>query len=284
MERIYIDALWIGGKSMAEQYQKEKKSIFRRWWFWLLVILLIIIFGSMLGDDDSNKEPVPQEQTKTQEDVNQEDKVEEEPQEKEPEKVQEPDEEVPDTAQTQQEEVSFTNVFVQSDMGITLVYGEVTNNDTKAHSFTLKVSFYDENNNLIGTAVGAVNDLNGGATKIFAATGTDDVANAASYKVQVDTMIETKENQDELISFSNALVRSDLGITTVDVEATNNDTKSHTFTVNIGFYDKDNKLIGVATGAMNDLGPQETKTLSAIANGDLSTAASHKIFIDTMVE
>lgn len=273
---------------MANQYKREKKPIFKRWWFWLLLIILALMLGSLLGDNNNeNKELTPQEQTDVTEDQNQNDLVDEEdPIDKEPveepAQTEEPDETVTDETETG--EIDFSNVLVQSDMGITMVYGEAKNNDSKAHSFTLKVSFYDNNDNLIGTATGAVNDLNGGETKIFGAVGTDDVADAASYKVQVDTMVETKENQADLISFSKALVRSDLGITTVDVEATNNDTKTHSFTVSIGFYDDDNKLIGVATGAMNDLGAKETKTLSAIATGDLSTAASNKVFVDTMVE
>lgn len=272
---------------MAEQYRKEKRSIFKRWWFWVLLILLILILGNLFGDNNENQEPTPQEQANVPEDINQNDIVDEEDPEEEPVENEEPDEsdeEEPNDTETQTEDVSFSNVLVQSDMGMTMVYGEVTNNDTKAHSFTVKVSFYDNNESLIGTATGAVNDLNGGETKIFSAIGTDDVSNAVSQKVQVDTMVETKENLSNVIAFSKPLVRSDIGMTTVDVETTNNDTTTHSFTVNIGFYDGNNKLIGVATGAMNDLGAGDTKTLSAIGSGDFSNAATNKVFVDTMVE
>ena len=71
-------------------------------------------------------------------------------------------------------------------MGTAIVYGEATNNDSQAHSFTLKVSFLWQRK----TAVGAVNDLAFGDTMTFTTIDNGDFSNADSYKVQVDTMVQ----------------------------------------------------------------------------------------------
>jgi len=87
--------------------------------------------------------------------------------------------------------VTFSNTVVKSDgFGGTEVDGEVTNNSGTTHDFTLVVSFFDANGKLLGTAEGAVNGLGAGQTKTFIAMGTSDYINAASFKVQVDTMID----------------------------------------------------------------------------------------------
>ncbi len=185
---------------------------------------------------------------------------------------------------TNKAQIEFTNVVSQSQLGITTVYGEAVNNDSKAHSFTLKVSFYDKDKKLLGSAVGAVNDLNGGETKIFSAIATGDYSAADSYKVQVDTLVSTNNNQKSPIEFSNTVSKSQMGITTIDGEAKNTDTKEHSFTLVIGFYDKNSKLIGTATGAVNDLAAGDTKTFTAISTGDYSKAASYKVQVDTLVK
>lgn len=180
--------------------------------------------------------------------------------------------------------IEFTNVVLQSQMGLTTVNGEAVNNDSNAHSFTLKVSFYDKDKKLLGSAVGAVNDLNGGETKIFSAMATEDYSKSASYKVQVDTMVSSKNNKKSPIEFSNVVSKAQSGFTTVDGEAKNTDTTDHSFTVVVGFYDNSGKLIGTATGAVNDLAAGDTKTFSAMSTGDYSKAANYKVQVDTMVK
>jgi hypothetical protein len=86
--------------------------------------------------------------------------------------------------------ISFSNTVIKGEYGTTTVNGEVMNHDKTKHSFTLTVSFYDKNKKLLGTAVGTVNDLSGGATKTFDAVATGDYSKAASTKVEVDTMVE----------------------------------------------------------------------------------------------
>lgn len=269
---------------MEDQARNKKRSIFKRWWFWVLIVLTILAIASLGGDEEDDiNEPTPQEQVTVPEETDQDEREEDQVVEEEPEEEPTESEEEEDTT-NEMEDVVFSNTLIQSDPSMTMVYGEVKNNDTKARSFTIKVTFYDNSQNIIGSASGAVNDLNGGESKIFSAIGTDDVSDATSHKVQVDTMVETKDNSPSVISFGEPFVRSEAGITMVDVETTNNNTIPHSFTVTIGFYDSNNQLIGVATGAMNDLGAGEKKTLSAMASGDYSGAASNKIFVDTMVE
>lgn len=189
-----------------------------------------------------------------------------------------------ETQKENKPKIEFGNTTLQNQVGITLVIGEAKNNDSKAHTFTLKVSFYDKDKKLLGTAVGAVNELNGGETKVFSAMATEDYTNADSYKVQLDTMLSSTNNKMAVVEFSNIITKNQAGITFVDGEAKNTDTKDHSFTLVIGFYDKDKKLIGTATGAVNELAAGDTKTFSAISAGDYSKAASFKVQVDTMLQ
>ncbi|HHV99269.1 MAG TPA: hypothetical protein GXX36_06820 [Clostridiaceae bacterium] len=227
--------------------------IYKRWWFWVGIVLIIIIIAAVSGGNDKGPGTVD-----------------------EGDKIEKSDEKKP--------VIEFSNVVVKSSYGTTMVAGEAVNNDDKAHSFTIKVSFYDKGGKLLGTAVGAMNDLNGGESKIFTAMGSDDFTSAAEYKVQVDTIISSDTNKENPIEFSNIITRSDFGTTTVEGEAKNNGDTKHSFTVVVGFYDKDKKLLGTAAGAVNDLAPGETKTFTAMAAEDYSKADSYKVQVDTLIE
>lgn len=87
------------------------------------------------------------------------------------------------------ETITFSNILTNSDYGFTTVTGEAKNNDTKEHSLSIKVTFYDANKKLIGTAIGFLNDVAPGETKTFDAMGEGDFSDAASYKIQVDTLM-----------------------------------------------------------------------------------------------
>jgi len=84
--------------------------------------------------------------------------------------------------------IEFTNILIKEDYGYTTVTGEAKNNDKKERTIILKVTFYDENKKIVGTANGIVSDLAHGDTKTFEAMGMGDFTGATSYKVQVDTM------------------------------------------------------------------------------------------------
>lgn len=69
------------------------------------------------------------------------------------------------------------------------VLGEVKNNDAIKHSVILKATFYDTSGKIMGTASGAVNDIEAGQTKTFNLLTMDKVAGYKDFKVQVDTVI-----------------------------------------------------------------------------------------------
>jgi hypothetical protein len=52
----------------------------------------------------------------------------------------------------------------------------------------------------------------------------------------------------------------------VDIEVTNTDSATHSAFLSMDFYDSDS-LVGVASGAVNDLEPGQTKTATLIVRG-----------------
>ena len=251
---------------------KIKKPFYKRLWFWGIAVLIIIVIALNLGGTDNNKTNTPDTS----------------------EKIGMTTESSPSTATKAEKtdlvqdsnpktKIEFKNIISKSNLGITTVYGEVNNTDTKAHSFTVKVSFYDKDKKLLGTASGAVNSLNGGSSKIFSALGTKDFSSADNFKVQVDTLVSSTENKNIPIEFTNIVLNDNLGMLTIDGEAKNNDASEHSFTLSVGLYDSNNKLLGVATGAVNDIGAGETMTFSAISTENPENIKTYKAFVDTIV-
>lgn len=87
------------------------------------------------------------------------------------------------------EKLTISNSSV-SDKGYGMyeVLGEVTNNDSEEHSGTLRATFYDKDKKILGSAVGAVNDIAPGQTKTFSLMSTDKIDGYDSFKVEVDSM------------------------------------------------------------------------------------------------
>lgn len=268
---------------------KLKKSIFKRWWFWLIVVLvIIIIIAASSGGKKTGQNALPPinntaantggtttAQTGT---ANAQTGT-----------ANAQTGSVPGTnnnaqAQNPQGQITFNNIIFNNTLGSTMVNGEVKNTGSQACSFTLKVSFYDQAKKLLGTAVGAVNELNGGSTKLFSALATSDYSKAASYKVQVDTVVATTPNKADVISFSNIILNNSAGLGMVEGECKNKDSVAHSFTVSIGLYDSSNKLIGVATGAVNDLAAGDTKTFSALVTGESKNVKKFVAYVDSMVK
>lgn len=69
------------------------------------------------------------------------------------------------------------------------VVGEATNNDVIARSASLTATFYGSDRTVIGTASGAVMQLEPGDTKTFTLTTNDDLGGYAEKKVQIDTLL-----------------------------------------------------------------------------------------------
>lgn len=87
------------------------------------------------------------------------------------------------------EKMTIKNSTYQEANGLKEVVGEVTNNDTGKHSATIKATFYDASGKILGTAVGAVNDVAPNETKTFNLLTNDDVSGHKDMKVQVDTLL-----------------------------------------------------------------------------------------------
>jgi hypothetical protein len=93
-------------------------------------------------------------------------------------------------ASGRQEELTITNTAIKNEgFGLTTVIGEVTNNSTRQYSATLMATFYTKEGKILGTASGAINGVEAGQTKTFQLVSTDDLENAANYKVAVDTLL-----------------------------------------------------------------------------------------------
>ena len=189
-----------------------------------------------------------------------------------------------DAAQAGKPIIEFTNIVTKTSLGLTIVYGEATNNTIAPQTFTVKVLFYDKENKLMGTAVGLVNDINPGETKTFAAMATADFSGAAGNKVEAEAMAQSAGIKNNVITFAQPTINNSFGMATMDVDVKNTDTKAHSFTVFVSFYDANKKLIGVASGALNDLGAGVTKNLTAISTDDISKYKTFRIQINTMIK
>lgn len=71
---------------------------------------------------------------------------------------------------------------------IVSVAGKIKNNDNKFHSVNLVASFFDKNNNLLGTASGEVDNIPTKGDKVFLLDGINVPHNYANFKVQVDAI------------------------------------------------------------------------------------------------
>ncbi len=85
-------------------------------------------------------------------------------------------------------DIEFTNIIIKKSSSFTTVEGEAKNNLLTDASFSFKVSFYDSNKKLLGTADGFMTGLKSGEIKTFEAIGSGDYSNYDSYKIQVDNI------------------------------------------------------------------------------------------------
>lgn len=88
------------------------------------------------------------------------------------------------------EKITLSNATTKDKSGFVEVVGEAKNNDTVKHSFTLKATFYDASGKILGTALGAVNDLEPGDTKTYSLFSTDSISSYKEMKVQIDTLVQ----------------------------------------------------------------------------------------------
>ena len=118
-------------------------------------------------------------------------------------------------------------------------------------------------------------------------SNTDTVPNSNSDKTSTDsktTDTKKSESAKEKLTIKNS-VASDkgYGMIQVDGEVTNNDSSEHSATLKATFYDADGKILGTASGAVNDLAPGETKTFSLMSTDKIDGYKDMKVQVDTLL-
>lgn len=66
-------------------------------------------------------------------------------------------------------------------------------------------------------------------------------------------------------------------------EVTNNDSGQHSATLKATFYDANGKILGTASGAVNDVAPGETKTFTLITSDNVTGYKDMKVQVDTLL-
>ena len=168
--------------------------------------------------------------------------------------------------------------------GLTLVGVPVTNTTDQVDTFTAKATF-KKGDQIVATAVGAVNDLLPGQQRAAALVSSSMLSDAYdSVRVDVDTLLSRERSTPagdvaRKVKFGPPSTTGGL-VPTVAVEVTNSDSAPHTLTVQAALY-KSGNLIGIATGAINDLVAGQTKTATLL--GAVTGADDIKLAVDTVV-
>jgi len=162
----------------------------------------------------------------------------------------------------------------------------VTNTTDQVKSFTVKAT-YKNGDTILATASGAVNDLRPGQRRAVTLVSSSPLPSTfESVRLDVDTMVRdvrttpAAEAAAKLRFGPPAIRRGNLP--TMDVEVRNEDTAAHSFTVQAAFL-KGGNLVGVASGAVNDLEPGQTKTASLVSGSTIPEYDDILLAVDTLV-
>lgn len=83
--------------------------------------------------------------------------------------------------------ISNLSVEFESMLGMTTIQGEITNNSGKSYEACIfKMSFYDDNGKLLGTADVSVMNFNKGETVTFDSFSDKDLRKTSKYKIRLD--------------------------------------------------------------------------------------------------
>ena len=95
-----------------------------------------------------------------------------------------------DNSQTELEtQIKFNKLIYRESYGVTTISGEVKNASNSNHAFSFIITFYDKNENIIGTATGIIQNIEPNQTKTFETVTMDHVKGAKSYRVNIDTVL-----------------------------------------------------------------------------------------------
>jgi hypothetical protein len=163
-----------------------------------------------------------------------------------------------------------------------------TNTSQQVKTFTAQAT-YKNGDQILATAIGTVNDLLPGQMRVVTLLSQQPIpAQAESVRIDVDTMVRESATSPGAeaaakITFGLPVIETTGGLTTIAVEATNDDTAEHTFIVQAAFM-KGDEVIGLAAGAVNELAAGQTKTASLLAQGATTGHDDVLIAVDTVVE
>ncbi len=117
-------------------------------------------------------------------------------------------------------------------------------------------------------------------------SNTDTTTNSNSDKssgATSDTTPKAEPAKEKMTIKNSTVSDKGYGMTQVDGEITNNDSGKHSATLKATFYDADGKILGTASGAVNDVAPGETKTFSLMTNDSISGYKDMKVQVDTLL-
>lgn len=124
---------------------------------------------------------------------------------------------------------------------------------------------------VIGAIAGAGNKSN-----------TQTVPNSNSDTTATQSSTPAK-SQQEKITIKNSNYSEANGLKQVVGEVTNNDSGKHSATLKATFYDAGGKILGTASGAVNDIAPGETKTFTLLTVDNVTGYKDMKVQVDTLL-
>lgn len=169
--------------------------------------------------------------------------------------------------------------------GFTSVGLLADNTTDQVKSFTVKATF-KAGDQIVATAVGAVNDMLPGQRRAVMLMAAEEIPGYDSVRVDVDTMVREAETTGgaqiaQRQRFGPVAVNDVGGFITADVEVTNGDDDTHSYTVQAAWLAGD-QLVGVGSGAVNDIAPGQTKTVSLLITGEANGPPT-LLYIETVI-
>ena len=113
-------------------------------------------------------------------------------------------------------------------------------------------------------------------------SNTQSVPNSNSDKTATQTS-KPAEPQKEKLTIKNSNFSEASGLKQVVGEVTNNDTTKHSATLKATFYDANGKILGTASGAVNEVAAGETKTFTLITADNVTGYKDMKVQVDTLL-
>lgn len=113
-------------------------------------------------------------------------------------------------------------------------------------------------------------------------SNTNTVPNSNSETTNTAPTTQT-QSQKEKLTIKNSTYSDANGLKQVVGEVTNNDTGQRSATLKATFYDANGKILGTATGAVNEIAPGETKTFTLITADNVTGYKDMKVQVDTLL-